>query len=128
MLAPTQGRGSILVGEARVGSSLAWLRTVPEASELISSLQADAPSPSRFWSVAGCFLRGLLTELGPAFLKFGQILSMREEIPPTVRAELQLLQDKIPPMSYREVKQILERELARPVDEVFEYVSSAHSS
>jgi predicted unusual protein kinase regulating ubiquinone biosynthesis (AarF/ABC1/UbiB family) len=122
VLAPTAGRGSLLVGEDKLGSSLAWLRSIPEASELISALQGNVEPPSRFWSVAGCFIRGLLTDLGPAFLKFGQILSMREEIPPTVRAELQLLQDKIPPMGYKEVKGILERELARPVEEVFEYV------
>lgn len=122
VLAPTGGRGSLLVGEDKLGSSLVWLRSIPEASELIDAIQGHQEPPSKFWSVAGCFIRGLLTDLGPAFLKFGQILSMREEIPPTVRAELQLLQDKIPPMGYKEVKGILERELGRSVEEVFEYV------
>jgi predicted unusual protein kinase regulating ubiquinone biosynthesis (AarF/ABC1/UbiB family) len=60
--------------------------------------------------------------MGPAFIKFGQILSMREEIPPVIKAELCLLQDKLPPMPFSTVVKILERELDRPVYEVFEWV------
>jgi hypothetical protein len=122
VLAPPKERPSLLVGEGLLGSNLFLAQGSAEVDELMKGLQAQTKPPSRIWSVFGCILRGYYAELGPAFVKFGQIMSMRQEIPPTVRRELQLLQDKLPPMSYKEVRRILERELDRPVDEVFEWV------
>ncbi|WKZ20020.1 MAG: AarF/UbiB family protein [Candidatus Jettenia sp. CY-1] len=55
-------------------------------------------------------LRKVLEELGPTFIKFGQILSVRPDlIPQDFCTELSKLQDRIPPFSYGEVrKQIWE--------------------
>ena len=122
VLAPVKTRASLQVGGGQLGSELGLVESAPELSGLMSAFLADVKPPPRSWSVFGCVLRGLLTDLGPCFIKFGQIMSMREEIPPTVRNELQLLQDKLPPMSYKEVKIIIERELQEPLEQVFEYV------
>jgi hypothetical protein len=122
ILRPAKERPSLGVGEGQLGSNLSLAQDVVQIDELVRAFQGQVEPPSRIWSVFGCFLRGYFTELGPAFIKFGQIMSMREEVPPTVKRELQLLQDMLPPMSYKEVRKILERELDRPVEEVFEWV------
>ena len=65
-------------------------------------------------------LRLALTELGPTFVKFGQILSLRPDIlPPDVLAEFESLQRHVAPMGPVDVAAVLENELSRPVDEVF---------
>ncbi|MDX2495848.1 MAG: AarF/ABC1/UbiB kinase family protein [Desulfuromusa sp.] len=61
-----------------------------------------------------------LEELGPTFIKFGQILSTRPDIVPTeVLDELQSLQDHIPAVSTDEIKAQIHRELGYPTEELF---------
>ena len=64
-------------------------------------------------------IRRLIEELGPTFIKLGQVLSMRAEIPPSLRQELQKLQERVPPMPYKEVRKNVCRELGVPLEEVF---------
>ncbi len=65
-------------------------------------------------------LRQALVELGPTFVKLGQVLSVRPDIlPQDVLSEFQSLQDRVPPMSEADVRHVLERELGRPMHEVF---------
>ena len=64
-------------------------------------------------------MRRLIEDLGPTFIKFGQILSTRTEIPPALRDELKKLQEAVPPFSYQEVNDIIEEELAAPIEELF---------
>jgi predicted unusual protein kinase regulating ubiquinone biosynthesis (AarF/ABC1/UbiB family) len=122
VLAPAKARPSLTVSGGQMGSNFALAQGTLDMAELQEGILGTVEPPSQLWSVIGCMLRGFFTDMGPAFIKFGQILSMREEIPPTVQRELQQLQDQLPPMSYKQVKKILERELDRPVEEVFEYV------
>ena len=65
-------------------------------------------------------IRTICEELGPTFIKFGQMLANRPDlIPADVIRELTKLQDQVPPFPYGTVKEILARELQRPVSEVF---------
>lgn len=65
-------------------------------------------------------LRRVLEELGPTFIKIGQVASLRQDLlPPEIVAELAKLQDDVPPTPFPEVKRILEAELGVPVGEVF---------
>jgi predicted unusual protein kinase regulating ubiquinone biosynthesis (AarF/ABC1/UbiB family)/uncharacterized membrane protein YvlD (DUF360 family) len=65
-------------------------------------------------------LRLMLQELGPTFVKFGQMAASRIEIlPETWRSELEQLQDDVRPFSYAEVEQIVRRELGKPPQEAF---------
>jgi ubiquinone biosynthesis protein len=65
-------------------------------------------------------LRKTMEELGPTFIKLGQVLSTRPDLlPPPYIEQMESLQDKVPPMSYLELVQQLERELGHP-DEIFE--------
>ena len=72
----------------------------------------DAPRGQR--------LREALEQLGPNFVKFGQVLSTRSDLlPPDVAAELARLQDRVPPFDTQIAIDTIERNFRRPVDEVF---------
>lgn len=61
-----------------------------------------------------------ITALGPAYIKFGQILSTRPDVVGDEMAQqLRVLQDKLPPFSIAEAQKSIADELGRPVDEVF---------
>ena len=61
-----------------------------------------------------------LTALGPAYIKFGQVLSTRPDVVGDEMAnQLRVLQDKLPPFSIEKAKAEVERELGLPLAEVF---------
>ena len=61
-----------------------------------------------------------LTALGPAYIKFGQILSTRPDVVgDELAVQLRVLQDKLPPFPVEEAKREFARELGVPVDSVF---------
>jgi ubiquinone biosynthesis protein len=67
-------------------------------------------------------LRLVFEELGPTFIKLGQLLSTRPDlIPADYLDELARLQDKVPAFSLAEVHAIFREELGRSPDEVFHY-------
>ena len=68
----------------------------------------------------GARLRLALQELGPIFVKFGQILSTRRDlVPPDLAEELSLLQDRVAPFDGEAARRIVEQALGRPVPEAF---------
>ena len=70
------------------------------------------PSPQR--------IRRVLEELGPSFIKLGQLMSSRADIfPPEYIDELKKLQDQVPPISFDKIKEVIEKELNRPVADIF---------
>jgi predicted unusual protein kinase regulating ubiquinone biosynthesis (AarF/ABC1/UbiB family) len=122
ILAPIESRASLTVGGGQLGTDLADSQSVSDISGLVDGFLGKVQSPPKIWSLLGSIIRGLFTDMGPAFIKFGQIVSMREEIPPTIRKELGLLQDRLPAMGPEELRKRLEKELGKPVGAVFEYV------
>ncbi|UWR11306.1 2-polyprenylphenol 6-hydroxylase [Sulfitobacter mediterraneus] len=61
-----------------------------------------------------------LTALGPAYIKFGQVLSTRPDVVgDDLALQLRVLQDKLPPFSIEEAKAEVERELGLPLDQMF---------
>ncbi|MEJ2535094.1 MAG: ubiquinone biosynthesis regulatory protein kinase UbiB [Gammaproteobacteria bacterium] len=85
-----------------------WITVfVPGARE-----NADRPRGER--------LRLALQELGPVYVKFGQILSTRRDLLPLdIADELSLLQDRVPPFPGEEAQRIVEQALGQPVEELF---------
>ncbi|MBD2099711.1 AarF/ABC1/UbiB kinase family protein [Leptolyngbya sp. FACHB-261] len=70
-------------------------------------------------------LRNILVELGPAFVKLGQLLSTRPDLlSPEYITELSTLQDEVPPVAWEEVEIVLRSSLPRPLEEVFAEVSA----
>jgi ubiquinone biosynthesis protein len=65
-------------------------------------------------------VRYMLQELGPTFVKFGQIVSSRaENLPPEWQEELNRLQSNVPPFSYQSVRKIITDELGGPPEALF---------
>ncbi|MFQ5786792.1 MAG: ABC1 kinase family protein, partial [Thermodesulfobacteriota bacterium] len=72
----------------------------------------DMPMPVR--------ARRVLEELGPTFIKLGQILSTRPDIIPLEFCkEFEKLQDDVPPFEYKKVEEVIRSELKNPVDKIF---------
>ncbi|HHE72255.1 MAG TPA: AarF/ABC1/UbiB kinase family protein [Chloroflexi bacterium] len=67
--------------------------------------------------------RCALEELGPTFVKLGQILSTRPDVlPPSYIEELSNLQDKVQPLPWDVIEPVIREELDRPLSEVFEEI------
>jgi len=66
-----------------------------------------------------------LSALGPAYIKFGQILSTRPDlVGDDLATELRVLQDKLPPFDVETAKDSIESELSAPVDAMFDDFSA----
>jgi len=95
----------------------------------------DAPKPLRIiarsivWPFRWLGIKGdpnmppivrAINALGPAYIKFGQVLSTRPDVVGGQLArELRVLQDKLPPFSIEEAKKTVSEELERSADDVF---------
>ena len=65
--------------------------------------------------------RKRLVELGPAYIKLGQVLSTRPDlIPETYVHELEKLQNEVPPIPYEDVERVIESELGARMSKLFE--------
>lgn len=65
-------------------------------------------------------IRIVLEELGPTFVKLGQIASTRPDlIPEEIIRELEKLQDHVPPFSFQEVREIVQNELGEEIENIF---------
>ncbi|MGA7146780.1 MAG: AarF/ABC1/UbiB kinase family protein [Desulfobacterales bacterium] len=75
-------------------------------------VQNGFPSPQR--------VRYVLEDLGPSFIKLGQILSTRADIfPPEYIEEFTKLQDQVPPVPFNLIRDIIQTELRRPLEDIF---------
>jgi ubiquinone biosynthesis protein len=71
-------------------------------------------------TIRGRHLREMLDELGPTFVKFGQLLSTRPDIvPPDIIAELRGLQDDVRPFPFADVERVIREELGQPIERLF---------
>ncbi len=65
-------------------------------------------------------IRCALEELGPTFIKLGQVLSTRPDlVPPEFLRELNRLQDEVPPLPWERIRPVLEEEYGGPLERVF---------
>jgi len=79
-----------------------------------TALPSGFPSPVR--------LRQVLEELGPSFIKLGQLLSTRADLlSPAFIEEFRKLQDQVPAVSYSLIKRQVESDLAKPLESVFKF-------
>ena len=71
-------------------------------------------------SQRGQHLREMLDELGPTFVKFGQLLSTRPDVlPPDIIAELRGLQDDVRPFPFADVEKVIQEDLGLSIDQLF---------
>lgn len=68
-------------------------------------------------------MRCTLEELGPTFVKFGQILSLRGDLlPADLIKEFEKLQDSVAPVSFDEIMGVLKKALKKPLDGIFSVI------
>ena len=80
-----------------------------------SRLEEDGQPSQR-----GQHLREMLDELGPTFVKFGQLLSTRPDVlPPDIIAELRGLQDDVRPFPLADVEKVVQEDLGLSIDQLF---------
>jgi ubiquinone biosynthesis protein len=102
-----------------LGRALRILRVIVRTSvrEFRSRFGADADNAMRDRARR---IRDALQELGPTFAKLGQVLSTRPDlVPQAIIDELATLQEKVTPLTEREVVAAMERELRVPWEDVF---------
>ena len=81
-------------------------------ADLAPSLRPGFPSPTR--------IRLVLEELGPSFIKLGQLMSTRADIfPSEYIEEFRKLQDSVPPVAFAEIQEVIEGEFGRKLSEIF---------
>lgn len=78
----------------------------------------------REWpEVVGYRLRQCFEELGPAFIKFGQLLATREDLfDPAFTDEMAKLRDKVKSVPFSDVKKVFEHDLGKSVEDIFSYI------
>ena len=97
----------LLPAEQRPKILSLFLRLFP-----VLSVPANTPRGER--------LRRAMEDLGPVFIKFGQLLSTRRDLLPLdIADELALLQDQVPPFPAKEAIQRIEAALGRPLSDCF---------
>ncbi len=95
------------VADLRVSPLLTFINRL-----LFFRRKPELPAPVR--------IRLVLEELGPTFVKFGQVLSTRADLlPPDYLEEFKKLQDRVPPFPFEKVKEVVEKELKAPLEERF---------
>ncbi len=82
--------------------------------------RAKKPFPEGTPSQRGQHLREMLDELGPTFVKFGQLLSTRPDVvPPDIVTELRSLQDDVTPFPFEDVELVIREQLGQPIERLF---------
>ena len=65
-------------------------------------------------------IREMLDELGPTFVKFGQLLSTRPDVmPPDIIVELRKLQDDVTPIPFSDIRRVIEEEMGLTLEQAF---------
>src|ERR1700733_9966753 len=68
----------------------------------------------------GRHVREMLDELGPTFVKLGQLLSTRPDmVPPDIIAELRGLQDDVKPFPFTDVERVIAEDFNQPISRLF---------
>lgn len=106
------------VDRAELGRGLPFLSALKKANAKFFNL----PLPVR--------IRKVIEELGPAFIKLGQLLSTRADlIPVALCHELEKLQDSTPEVPFSEIEDLMDEEWGRPYTEIFESIEAkCHAS
>jgi len=108
------------IAQVAVRHGFGYLLTRHHLSDLIPGHRRLRLEETAATSERGRHLRAMLEELGPTFVKFGQLLSMRPDVlPPDVIAELRGLQDDVRPFAFSEAKQVIQQDLDQSLDRLF---------
>ena len=86
----------------------------------VSELKREDLSNEEWWQIFGSQLRMSFEELGPSFIKLGQLLATREDIlDAAMIKELKLLQNKVKGIPFESAREVIETSLRKKIPEVF---------
>ncbi len=90
----------------------------------VSELKREDLTTEEWWTVFGTQLRLSFEELGPSFIKLGQLLATREDILDAgLIRELKLLQNKVKGIPFDVAKRVIEDSLGKKIEEVFRFIN-----
>jgi ubiquinone biosynthesis protein len=111
------------IAQVMVRHGFGYFLEAHKLTDLLPGRSAEARLASAASSVGaarGQHLRELLDELGPTFVKFGQLLSTRPDVvPPDIIAELRGLQDDVRPFPFEQAERVIEEDLGNTLDRLF---------
>jgi ubiquinone biosynthesis protein len=82
--------------------------------------EVDPTTEAAVGSERGRHLREMLDELGPTFVKFGQLLSTRPDVvPPDIVFELRSLQDDVRPFPFAQIREVIQADLGLTLEQAF---------
>jgi ubiquinone biosynthesis protein len=106
------------IAQVAVKHGFGYFFETHKLTDLLPGRQRLPPESSP--SQRGQHLREMLDELGPTFVKFGQLLSTRPDVvPPDIVLELQSLQDDVRPFPYEDVERVIREELELSIEQLF---------
>lgn len=87
---------------------------------LLAGSKTDAPQLP-----TPAVLRNILVDLGPVYVKLGQLLSTRPDLLPADYIEtLATLQSEVPPFPWEDIQGVLRQEVRQPLDQAFAYIAT----
>src|SRR6184192_1854810 len=113
------------IAQVMVRHGFGYFLEAHRLSDLLPGRSADdriatAAAEHTAHSARGQHLREVLDELGPTFVKFGQLLSTRPDVvPPDIIVELRALQDDVRPFPFADVERTIRDELDQPIEKLF---------
>ncbi len=118
---PTRNLGRLSeIAQVAVKHGFGYFFESHRLTDLIPGHRARIAENGGPTSTRGQHLRELLDELGPTFVKFGQLLSTRPDVvPPDIIVELRALQDDVRPFPFEQVERVVEEELGNSLERLF---------
>ncbi|KAG7549574.1 UbiB domain [Arabidopsis thaliana x Arabidopsis arenosa] len=105
--------------QAFVGVGGEWLNDLSKST----SASGGLPSELQLGLLSPLYLRKLFERMGATYIKLGQFIASAPTLfPPEYVKEFQNCFDKAPPVPFEEIRKILQEDLGRPIESVYEYV------
>ncbi|CAG7878881.1 unnamed protein product [Brassica rapa] len=105
--------------QAFVGVGGEWLNDISKLTRVSGGL----PTEMQLGLLSPLYLRKLFERMGATYIKLGQFIASAPTLfPPEYVEEFQNCFDKAPPVPFEEIRKILQEELGRPIESVYEYV------
>jgi ubiquinone biosynthesis protein len=111
------------IAQVMVRHGFGYFLEAHKLTDLLPGRSAEArlaEAETSVGSARGQHLRELLDELGPTFVKFGQLLSTRPDVvPPDIIAELRGLQDDVRPFPFEQAERVIVEDLGNSIERLF---------
>ncbi|WZY80061.1 hypothetical protein YC2023_026445 [Brassica napus] len=105
--------------QAFVGVGGEWLNDISKLTRVSGGL----PTEMQLGLLSPLYLRKLFERMGATYIKLGQFIASAPTLfPPEYVEEFQNCFDKAPPVPFEDIRKILQEELGRPIESVYEYV------